>query len=808
VSVPLPPELLRPRHIGASEPRIEDEVLLRGAATFVADVRLAGMLELAVLRSPLAHARVHGVDIVAARALPGVRLVATAGDLDGVAPFPDLLPWARPLQHRPLASDRVLHVGQPVALVVADDRYAAEDALDAIGVEYEELPAVVTLQQALAPDAPRLYPDWPDNLVTDLPAADDAEIDELFSTHRVVAGRFVSHRHSGVPIETRGAVARFEAGRLTLWTSQQSPHIERTILRLVLGLPERDIRVIAPAVGGAFGVKCHVYPEDVLVAWAARRLGRPVRFVEDRYEHLVASNHARDQEHELEAAVAEDGTILALRVRVTQDIGSGQIWFPGICPSFVSGAVSTGPYRIDRRRLDVRCAVTNKTPSGAYRGFGVPEMVFALERLVERIADEVGVDSWDLRRRMLLRAEDLPYRTPGGAILDVGSFSEAFERAAALGRAQAERERRSVADRPGVRVGVGLATFWEGTVPSYYGTTGYFYGQDSASVRVEPDGSVVVSVGTTTSGQGVLTYVATVAADLLGVPRDRIRVQSGDTDTCPFGLGGWGSRSAAVAGGALELAGGDVRAKALQIAAHLLEANVADVVVADGDFRVRGSDVAVSWERVAEVATIRTVDLPPGLSPGLEAQAVYDPPTLQHGPDEAGGWNAAIGIVNATHVAVVAVDLETGVPEVRYYGVVHDCGPLVNPPIVEGQVHGGVVQELGGTLLEQFAYDDHGQPLAVNLVDYLVPTASAFPRIHVEHFETPSPATPFGVKGAGEGGTCGVPAAVSIAVDDALREFGVRFDELPITPTRMRAALRDRVPVRRAGIDPEPQEPA
>ncbi|MFN8225083.1 MAG: molybdopterin cofactor-binding domain-containing protein, partial [Gaiellales bacterium] len=392
----LPPELLRPRYMGSSEPRIEDEALLRGAATFVSDVRLAGMVELAVLRSPLAHACVRSIDFSGALAVSGVLLAATAADLDDVAPFPDFMPWARPLRHRPLAGGTVLHVGQPVALVVAEDRYVAEDALEAITVEYEELPVIGSLEQALAADGPRLYPEWPDNLVTDLPPDGDDALDELFRSSRVVRGRFVSHRHSGVPIETRGAVASFTGGRLTLWTSQQSPHIERTMLRLVLGLSERDIRVIAPAVGGAFGVKCHVYPEDVLVAWASMRLGRPVRFVEDRYEHLVATNHARDQVHELEAAVAEDGTIRALRVRITQDIGSGQIWFAGIAPSFVSGAVSTGPYRIDRRSLHVRCAVTNKTPSGAYRGFGVPEMVFALERLIERIADEVGVDSWDL----------------------------------------------------------------------------------------------------------------------------------------------------------------------------------------------------------------------------------------------------------------------------------------------------------------------------------------------------------------------------------------------------------------------------
>lgn len=791
------PALLRQRYIGSREPRIEDDLLLTGRATFVADIRLPGMVELAMLRSPVAHARIVEVDVEQARALPGVHLAATASDLDGVAPFPDFMSWARPVTHFPLATDRVRHVGQAVAFVVAENRYVAEDALETIAVDYDMLPVVASLDDALAEGAPRLYDDWPDNLITDVPSPEMDGLDEVFARHRVVRGRYVSHRHSGVPMETRGAVADWRSGRLTLWTSHQSPHVERTILSRVLGLQERDIRVIAPAVGGAFGVKCHVYPEDVLACWAAMRLERPVRFVEDRYEHMVSTNHARDQVHELEAAVAEDGMIKALRVRIVQDIGSGQIWYTGVCPSFVSGAVCTGPYRIPLRDLRVQCAVTNKTPSGAYRGFGVPEMVFALESLIEDIARDRGVDSRELRRKMLITSDELPYKTPGGAILDSGSFEDAFERAAELLDFSAEEARRRHAGAPNVRIGSGLATFWEGTVPSYYGTTGYFYGQDSASIRVEPDGSVVVAVGTTTSGQGVPTYVATITADLLGMRRESVQVQSGDTDTCPYGLGGWGSRSAVVSGGAVSLAADEIRSKALKIAAHLLEADVDDVAVEDGRFHIRGAPAtSVSWADVATVAQIRIVDLPPGVSPGLEAQAVYHPPTLEHSPNAKGEWNAAAGIVNATHVAVVKVDLDSGVPEILYYGVVHDCGPLVNPMIVEGQVLGGVAQEVGGTFYEHFVYDEDAQPLAVNFVDYLVPTASEVPEVDIVHFETPSPNTAFGLKGAGEGGTCGVPAALTIAVNDALREFGVRFDELPITPTRIRAAIRDRWPSR------------
>jgi aerobic carbon-monoxide dehydrogenase large subunit len=791
------PALLRQRYIGSREPRIEDDVLLTGRATFVADVRLPGMLELAVVRSQLAHARIAQVDVDQARTMPGVHLVGLASDLDDVQSFPDFMSWARPVSHFALASDRVRHVGEAVAFVVADSRYLAEDAIEAIAVDYDMLPVVASLEDALADGAPRLYDDWPDNLITDVPSPRMEGLDEVFATHRVVRGRYVSHRHSGIPIETRGAVAEWRSGRLTLWTSQQSPHIERTILSRVLGLPESQIRVVAPAVGGAFGVKCHIYPEDVLACWAAMRLERPVRFIEDRYEHMISTNHARDQVHELEAAIRDDGVIEALRVRIVQDIGSGQIWYTGVCPSFVSGAVCTGPYRILLRDLRVQCAVTNKTPSGAYRGFGVPEMVFALECLIEDIARDRGVDSRELRRKMLISGGELPYKTPGGAILDSGSFEAAFERASDLLDTALEAARNRYSGDPTVRIGAGLATFWEGTVPSYYGTTGYFYGQDSASIRVEPEGSVVVAVGTTTCGQGVPTYVATIAADLLGVPRESVRVQIGDTDTCPYGLGGWGSRSAVMAGGAVSMAADEIRSKALLIAAHLLEADVDDLEIDDGRFHIRGSTMrSVSWADVATVAQIRIVDLPPDVAPGLDAHAIYHPPTLEHGPNEKGEWNAAVGIVNATHVAVVKVDLDSGVPEIVYYGVVHDCGPLVNPVIVDGQVIGGVAQEVGGTFYEHFVYDEDGQPLAVNFVDYLVPTAAEVPEIEVVHFETPSPNTALGLKGSGEGGTCGVPAALTIAVNDALREFDVRFDELPITPTRIRAAIRDRWPSR------------
>lgn len=787
----LDPALVGPRCIGSTLPRVEDDPLLTGRAEYVADIALPGAVEMAVLRSPVAHARILRIDATAALRLPGVHLVVTADDLAGVEPFPDFVTWTRPVGHYPLAQDRVRHVGAPVAAVVARDRYVAEDALELIEVSYEELPAVTSIAQALAVGAPRLYEDWPDNLITNVTMPPDPELEAVFASSRVVRRAYTTHRHGPVPMETRGVVAEDRRGQLTVYVSHQTPHILRTMLHYVLGIAERDLRVVVPTVGGAFGCKTHVYPEDVLVPWLARKLRRPVRWIEDRAEHMVATNHAREQLHEMEAAIDDDGRIKALRCRLVQDIGSGQIWYTGVGPTFVSASVFTGPYTIPLGQVTVQAVVTNKTPSGAYRGFGTPEMVFALECLVEDIADEVGVDPIELRRAMLLAPENLPWVNPAGTIIDSGSHREAFERAVTLVQAAKAKASARFAHNPTVRVGSGIATFLEGTIPSAFGSTGHWLAQDSAAIRVEPDGSVVVAVGVTTTGQGTPTMVATLTADLLGVPRDQVKVEIGDTATCPYGLGGWGSRSTAVAAGAIEKAAAVLRAKAVRIASHLLEASPGDVVVEGGVFHIRGSrQPSVPWSTVATVATIRLMDLPDGEEPGLEAHAVYDPPTLQHTPDERGRMNGVAGVVNATHGAVVKVDLETGQVELLDFVVVHDCGRLINPVIVDGQVHGGVAQGIGGTLYEQFAYSDEGQPLATTFIDYLIPTASEIPAITVEHIETPSPSMPFGVKGIGENGTIGPPAAITIAVMNALREFGVRLSSTPITPPRIQAALQ------------------
>ncbi len=779
----------RPQAIGVRAPRREDEPLLTGRGRYVADVRRPRMVEACFVRSQLAHARIAGIEAEAARALDGVLGVWTAADLDGIGAVPDLHALSRPVATFPLARERARFVGAPLAVVVAADRYAAEDAAELVMAELEPLPVVAGMDAAVAPGAPRLYDDWPDNMLIAAPAADPA-VDEAFARLRRVGGVYELGRHGAVPMETRGVVAEWEDERLTVWTSTQYPHIVRTMLAYVLGLPERQIRVIAPHVGGGFGAKAQIYVEEYVVAWLAMRLRRPVRWIEDRYEHLVTTAQARDVRFELEAAVRDDGTIAALRGHILHDVGSGEMYPPGFNPSFVSVGNLTGPYRIPCQAISVACVVTNKTPSGAYRGFGMPESTFAMERLIDKIGRELGIDPLDVRRRMLLDPSELPYETASGARLDSGSHREAFERAVALGAEALARARARLAG-PDVRVGMGVATYVEGTAASYHFTSGHWADQDSCDVRFDPDGGVTVAVGVSTAGQGLHTMVATIAADALGVPPEHVRVVMGDTDTSPHGLGGFASRSTVFMAGAIHDAAAPLREKGVRIAAHLLEAAPDDVEVAGGRFEVRGSPGrGVTWGDVARAALVRTLDLPDDVAPGLESRATYVPSGVENEVRPDGKVNVAATYSNATHVAIVAVDLRTGIVRVVDYVVVHDCGRVINPLIVAGQVHGGVAQGIGGTLYEEFGYDENAQPQSTSFMDYLVPTASEIPSIRDEELESPAPEIPFGVKGVGEGGIIGPPAAIAGAVQDALAELDPpEIAATPILPRQVRAIV-------------------
>jgi carbon-monoxide dehydrogenase large subunit len=783
-------EAWRPSVLGVQAPRREDDPILRGQAQYVADVRLPRMVDACFVRSQLAHATIVDVPLEDARAADGVIAAYAAADLEGVAQVPDLHKGGRPVATYPLARERVRFVGAPLAVVVAEDRYTAEDAAGLVMPNLEPLPVVASFDEAVAPDAERLYPDWPDNRVVDAPAS-NPDVEAAFAELRSVSGSYLIQRVGGVPMETRGVVAEYRDGRLTVWTSTQYPHIVRTMIHYVLGLPERQIRVIAPHVGGGFGAKAQIYVEEYIVAWLAMKLQRPVRWIEDRYEHLVTSAQARDLRFDLEAAVRDDGTIAALRGQILHDVGSGEMYPPGFNPSFVAVGMLTGAYRIPHQQVGVTCVVTNKTPAGAYRGFGMPECTFALERLIDKIGRELDVDPIEVRRHMLLEPGELPYTTASGARLDSGSHRAAFERALAEGERLTERARARWADDPDVRIGMGVATYTEGTAANYFFTSGHWAHQDSADVRFDPDGGVTVSVGVSTTGQGLYTMVATVAAEALGVPTEHVRVVMGDTDTSPHGLGGFASRSTVVAAGAIHKAAGEVREKGKRIAAHLLEAAPEDLEIADGRFHVRGAaHRGVSWGEVATAALVRTVDLPPDVEPGLEANAVYEAPGIESEVGADGKVNACATYGNATHAAVVKVDIRTGIVAVVDYVAIHDCGRVVNPLIVAGQVHGGVAQGIGSALYEEFEYDGLAQPLSTNFMNYLIPTASEIPPIHTHEMETPAPEIPFGVKGVGEGGIIGPPAAVTSAVEQALAEFDPpEFVSTPILPRDVHAIV-------------------
>ncbi|CAN5426991.1 molybdopterin-dependent oxidoreductase [soil metagenome] len=776
--------------IGAAMGRLEDARLLEGRGEFVADLRLPRMVDVAFARSTLPHARVRAIGVTAAAAAPGVVGVFSARDMIDVTAAPDLLVLQKPVAHFPLARDKVRHVGEAMVAVVATDRYLAEDVVELLQIDLDELPVVADPAAALAPDAPLLYEDWGDNVMCEAVTGDPVATDALFAQCRVVSASYRVQRQGCVPMEPRGVVADWDGDRLTIWSSTQVPHMVRGIAAKVLGLSERTIRVVAPDVGGGFGLKSEIHPEEYIVPWLAIRLGRPVRWLEDRYEHLVAASQSRDVQIELEGAFRDDRRLVAVRGRVTQDSGTGAIYPSGGACGFVSAAATHGPYRLEQHSMHVVLAVTNKMANGAYRGFGAPEGIFAIERLMDQAAAEFGMDPVELRRCSLLTHGDLPYRSPTGAYMDSGSHHEALTRAAELGAAAAEEERSRLGDAAGTRIGWGVVPYVQGTAATYFAGTGYFTSQDSCTIRFDPDGGATVALGIAACGQGAVTTHTAVAASALGLSFDAVRVVMGDTDTAAYGLGAWGSRGAVVGAGSIELAAAIVVEKGRRIAAHFLGADPAQLDVADGWFHVRDEpDRRTSWAEVAAAAMVLTLLLPPDVPPGLEASATYQPPGLNDVPTAEGKLNAAASFNNQAHAAVVQVDIETGHVAVLRYVVVNDCGTIINPTLVAGQLHGGVGQGVGAALLEDLAFVD-GVPTATTLASYLVPTAYEVPPMSLELLETPDSLTPYGIKGVGEASICGPPPVIAQAIDDALRGLDATpLRVMPFTAERVMACL-------------------
>ncbi len=752
--------------MGASIKRLEDGRLLRGQGRFVDDVALARMLHGALLRSPHAHARIQAVDAQAALAMPGVVAVFTAQDLpEDLPPIPVRLnPYGslEPFLQHPLARDRVRYQGEPVALVVAESRYQAEDALEQIRVAYELLPVSV---DALAQPVHPLFPEAPDNVASRF-TMETGDVDRAFAqAAHVVRARFAVGRHSGVPLETRGLVAQYEpgSGQLWVWGPTKVTHFNRGVLARLLGLAEHRIHLMEPDVGGGFGVRGEFYPEDFLIPYAAMQLGRPVKWIEDRLENLLACNHSRQQFYEMALALDPEGTILGAEVALVNDQG-GYIRTHGIIVPELAAALFPGPYRIPNYRCRVRCILTNKTPTGTYRAPGRFEAHSARERLLDLAADQLGMDPATLRLRNLIRPDEMPY--PVGTyslgeeiVYDSGDYPHALEEVLRVSDYRRRRQERSRHRGRGPLIGLGLSCFVEKT------GLGPFEG---ARVEVDPNGHVVVSTGAASVGQGIETVLAQIAGEELCFPPEAIQVLHGDTDLLPYGVGSFASRATVMAGNAVSQAARQVREKILQVAERLLGLPRERLVLAQGRVHPQGEpERALSFAQLAQEASPRHTL--PGEEPGLAATVYFQ--------------NEQMTYAHGALVAEVAVDPETGVVTPRQVWIVYDVGRAVNPRLVAGQVEGAAVQGLGGALLEEFIYGRDGQLLSGSFMDYLLPTATDVPSLHLHRLErSPSRLNPLGLKGAGEAGISGMGGALVNAVADALGPGGRRVDRLPMTP--------------------------
>lgn len=789
--------------IGARMRRVEDARLLRGQGCFVADITLERSLACVFLRSPHAHAAVRRIDTARAARAPGIIAVLTGADAaaDGVGPLRPLwairsvdgLPMAEPPRF-PLARGIVRHVGEPVAAVVAETREQALDAAELVAVDYEALPCVVDARAALASDAPILHPEAPGNVCFRWSRGDPAAVANAFrAASHVTRIDLVNNRLIGAAIEPRAVIAAMEeaTGKLTLWSSTQVPHHVRRLVAETLGLPEGRIRVIAPDVGGGFGYKGKLYPEEVVIAWAARRLGRPVKWVASRSESFVADNQGRDHFTHAELALDAEGRFLGLKVETLANLGAYVSTFGAAIPSAIYSALLAGVYRTPAILVTSTGVFTNTLPTDAYRGAGRPEACYVLERLADRAAVEMGIDRAEIRRRNLIPAVAMPYRTPIGPVYDCGDFPKVFARALEIADYPGFPQRRMAAQQAGKLRGFGLACYVEssGVAPSRFATAlgaraGFF---EAAVIRVGPDGSVKAMLGTHSHGQGHATTFAQIVAARLGVPHTEIEIVEGDTDQVPYGTGTFGSRSIAVGGSALDRAAAKIIDKGKLIAAHLLEVSPADVSFAAGRFSVTGTDRSVTFKEVARAAYVPANYPLETLEPGLEAVAVYDPP--------------AFAFSNGVHLCEAEVDPHTGEVRVVGYWAVDDVGTVINPMIVEGQIHGGVAQGLGQALTEHCLYDAaDGQLLSGSLMDYALPRADALPEIVTELDESqPCTHNPLGAKGCGEAGAIAAPAAIVGAVLDALAPLGVRHLDMPLTSERVWRALVEAGQCRPAG---------
>ena len=774
--------------VGRSLPRREDRRLLTGRGQFVADLDLPHMLHAAFVRSPLAHARIRSVDLSRAGAAPGVALVMSGADLARLLPpVPDTqvsLPrkWMNQIRHnfinpqQPLlAHDKVRHVGEAVAVVLAESRHAAEDAGLLVTLDLEPLPAVVDPEAALALGAPIIHDRFASNLIGAFTIGKGNADTALAGAPHRLSRRFHHHRYGALPMECRGVVAEHDrrTDSVTIWSSTQVVHWVRREAASVLRLPEARVRCVALDVGGGFGVKGHVYPEDLLIPFLARRCSRPVQWIEDRREHLICSCHSRDQTHDVEIGFDNDGRILALRDDFIVDCGA---WNPiGVGVVYNTAVHLTGPYKIDNLAISARVAATNKVPNAPYRGAGRPEAALAMERAVDLVAGALGLEPAEVRLRNMIGPDEMPYhmgipyRDGEPIVYDSGDYKAALRDAVdGIGGIAAFRERQRAAREAGRYIGLGIGCYVEGT------GVGPF---ESATVRIDPSGKVYVSSGACPQGQGMETIFAQVVADAWSVDPADVVTTFADTSAIAIGFGTIASRSTVTLSAAIAGASERLRTKVFAIGANLLECAASDLELRRGGVGILGVPGAeVSLAAVAQAARPGWDNgRPQGLEAGLEETYYYEPPTVT--------WTYAV------HVALVEVDIELGRVSLDKYVVAHDCGVVDNPMLVEGQIVGGAAQGIGGGLLEEFSYDADGQLLAGSLADYIMPTACEIPSMALIHRHSPSPLNPLGVKGVGEGGAIAPPVAIANAVADALAPFKAEFNRLPLKPERISEAI-------------------
>jgi carbon-monoxide dehydrogenase large subunit len=778
--------------VGQRVKRKEDPRLITGNGRYLDDIRLPNVHHIAVLRSPHGHARIVSIDTAAAAALPGVVGVYTGADLkDSVNPLPCGMPAGGVENHLPphrvLALDKVRYVGDAVAFVVATDPYLAHDAVDKIEVEYEVLPAVVDAALAVAPGAPQLHDEAPGNICMHWTAGNKAATDDAFAAAEVVVRHhIVNQRLIPNPMETRGALANYDAGtgETTLWLTCQAPHVTRIMLAaFVLGIPEHKLRVIAPEVGGGFGAKIFLYADMCFTSWASKHLGVPVKFVETRQENFVATQHGRDHIQDLELAARRDGTILGLRVKSLANLGAYLSTIgPGV-PTSLFGRMVSGPYRIPAIWVEVDGVFTNTGMVDAYRGAGRPEATFLLERMVDLLADELGMDPADVRRKNFIPPDAFPYTPPDLGMLpyDSGNYATALDKALEDVGYSSLRADQEAGRKAGRLLGIGLSSYVEvcGLAPSAWMQKQGFGGPcyESAQVRVLATGKIFAATGSSAHGQGHETTFAQIVADEFGVGMDDVEIVHGDTSGAPFGLGTYGSRSLAVGGTALVKTAHKIKEKICAIGANMLEVSPEDVEFRDGSVCVKGAPgQSKTFAEIAFAAWLHA-GLPAGMEAGLEATTYYDPP--------------ACTFPFGTHICVVDVDPETGKVKILRYVAVDDVGPVVNPMIVDGQLHGGIAQGIGQALFEEAIYDADGQLRSGSLMDYALPKADDLPNFELDRTVTPSPISAFGSKGAGEAGTIASTPAVANAVIDALSHLGVRDLQMPMTSRRVWNALQE-----------------